>query len=215
MSNNIKMNRRSAAPLQGGFSLFELLAVISIIAILSTISMTGLRLLAQPSSVRAEAHRLLLAINQARQVALTYKTPTRLAFIADGDTIERYALLRRAVDPVADADRWVLHQQVVRMPGSARLAMDGPLFRGSSPQFVNNETVYQSATGSEARDFANVTGYFVIEFLPTGEASGLAQDLILAVAPAQGAGAGSINAAGSVILAVAPATGRASMLRNN
>jgi len=206
------MHRKQLNKNMRGFSLVEMIVVISVMAILSAASLPAIRSITQPTSVFAEAQQLLQSIQEARQLALTYNTPTRVAFFQDasqpGGPVRTYALLRLVYGDTAELNRWIQHSRRNQINDQVAFATDSPLLQLTR----SNDLIYLSAEN----DSSNLpsSDYAHIEFLPTGEASGVASDLVFALKPMQDSSNSGMTSPRSVIVSVAPTTGRTFLLRS-
>jgi len=198
-----------------GFSLVETITVVAIIGVLSAIMVPAITSITRPTRVFAEAQTLLSSIQQARQLALTYNSPVRVAFFEDEKSsgadkpIRAYALLRFVQGDTPGLSRWVVHTRRKQIDDSVAISTDSPLLqltRSTDPIYPSSDQQSPSMASS---------AYALIEFLPTGEATGQASDLVLALGPAAQAPPGpTMNAATSVLVSIAPITGRAMLLRS-
>ncbi len=81
------MSRKSNCRNEYGFSLVELLVVIALIGILTTLSIPSLRTFYYGYQIKETAQRLSMIVQKARLRAINTRSPVTLAFSKTGDTI--------------------------------------------------------------------------------------------------------------------------------
>ena len=173
-----------------GFTLFELLTVVAIVAGLTAAGVLGLRHAAGGQGRDAAVALLAGRLAEARQLALSRGEPARLMLHADPAQPERY--LRWLVLAVPDGVNWRASDAGLTLPAgfvvlpATPLGTEGPgavrvpaeeWLRGSGGPLRSTALRPYAGTGAEP-PFLGTTGWLVVHFSATGGV--FAGDLVVA-----------------------------------
>ncbi len=166
-----------------GFTLIEIMLVLALIAILSSIAMPSLRGFAASTRLKSTAHAIRDMLNFARDMAIT----DRAAYLVVFDlAANRYWLASSETFNLADPSTPQPTQQPTTNQGTTELAQTSPLrtnaILGIPQQLGHNVSLARMITNHNLQHNQIDTGVDYIYFSPTGSS----EDTVLHIQDQQG-----------------------------
>lgn len=112
-----------------GFTLVELVVVLSLLALAAAISLPSGTSLRRSGETGAAAREMLLFLKMARWTAIVSGTPTRLASFARRDDPATWYVMERLLDTV-----WIPEAETHRLPEHVRMKTTGAAVKEFTPR---------------------------------------------------------------------------------
>jgi prepilin-type N-terminal cleavage/methylation domain-containing protein len=127
-----------------GFSLLEVVVVLSIVALAAAVAMPAVGSLRRGRDTRSAAHEMYLCLKMARWKAIVSGCRTRLAtFARQGDSAVWYVIERQ------EGTVWIPEGEGHRVPDGVRIRMTGPVSKQFTPEgtCTMGSIIFEGASG--------------------------------------------------------------------
>jgi type II secretion system protein H len=158
-----------------GFTLIEIMLVLTLIAILSSIAMPSLRGFAASSRVKSSARAIRDMLNFARDMAITERTAYLVVFdldqnrywLASSETFDVTDVSASAISTLSGTSRQAANQPATQLPGQGMVSRTGGML--GLPQKLNdNVSLPLMTTNHNFQPNQVNAGVDYIYFSPTG-----------------------------------------------